>query len=81
MDLEFMILDTFDALRPRRAPKFASLEEATVACNNIVVAETDFSRDVDFQCPEAVSEAARDYESVALIIQQYFAPGGNETAK
>ena len=34
MDLEFMILDTFDTLRPQLI-KFQSLEEADQACTTI----------------------------------------------
>ena len=39
MDLEFMILDTFDTMRPRRAPKLQSLVEADAACSKILQAE------------------------------------------
>ena len=39
MDLEFMLLDTMDNLRPKQAPKVTDLEEATEACNRIRRAE------------------------------------------
>ena len=47
MDLEFMILDTFDSMRPRKAPKLTSLDEANKACDKILQAEADFSFKVD----------------------------------
>ena len=78
MDLEFMMLDTFDTLRPRKAPKLASLDEATTACNRIVSAENNFHQEVDLQNPDSVTEAARNIESVAFIIQQYCTNGGGD---
>lgn len=41
MDLEFMLLDTFESLRPKQAPKVNSLEEAQEACSRIIQAEID----------------------------------------
>jgi regulator of nonsense transcripts 2 len=41
MDLEFMLLDTFEAIRPKQAPKVNSLEEAKEACQRIIEAESD----------------------------------------
>ena len=32
MDLEFMLLDTFEYIRPKQAPKVISLDEAEEAC-------------------------------------------------
>ena len=39
MDLEFMLLDTLDGLRPRNKPQVASLAEATDAIEKIRDAE------------------------------------------
>jgi len=39
MDLEFMVLDTFDNLRPKQAPKVNSLQESVNACARIRKAE------------------------------------------
>ena len=39
MDLEFMLLDTMDNIRPKQAPKVADLAEASEACNRIRRAE------------------------------------------
>lgn len=39
MDLEFMLLDTFDSLRPKNFPKIESLSEANSACQRIRQAE------------------------------------------
>jgi hypothetical protein len=52
MDLEFMLLDTFDNLRPRKAPKLASLDDANTACARIIQAEKDFEADVDINSVE-----------------------------
>ncbi len=41
MDLEFMLLDTFESLRPKQAPKVNSLEEAQEACTRILLAEAE----------------------------------------
>ena len=35
MDLEFMLLDTFDTLRPRNFPKVETIEQANKACSLI----------------------------------------------
>jgi regulator of nonsense transcripts 2 len=72
MDLEFMILDTFDNVK-RKTPKLASLEEANHACNQIVFAEANFRASVDLNCPESVAEALKSFESVASLLQQYSA--------
>jgi hypothetical protein len=71
MDLEFMILDTFDSMRPRKAPKLTSLDEANKACDKILQAEADFSIKVDLQNPESVARAALNPERVADIITMY----------
>ena len=71
MDLEFMILDTFDSMRPRKAPKIASLEEANKACAKILKAEAEFNRKVDFYSPESVAQASISIEVVADIISMY----------
>lgn len=71
MDLEFMILDTFDSMRPRKAPKIASLEEANKACGQILQAEADINQKVDLQNPDSVARAALNPERVAEIITMY----------
>lgn len=71
MDLEFMILDTFDTIRPRRAPKLTTLEEANIVCNKIVQAESNFSKPVDLTNVDDVSQAMHDMDGVSQIIQQY----------
>lgn len=72
MDLEFMILDTFDNVK-RKTPKLASLEEANHACNQIVLAEAHFNTNVDLTSPESVAEALQSFDSVASLCQQYSA--------
>ena len=42
MDLEFMLLDTFDNLRPKMAPKVSSLKQAEEAIRKIRQAEAYF---------------------------------------
>ena len=71
MDLEFMILDTFDSMRPRKAPKVTSLEEANNACEQIRHAEAAFNQDIDLQNPESVANAACNQEPVATLINMY----------
>ena len=39
MDLEFMLLDTFDSVRPKNFPKMESVKEANNACRRIRQAE------------------------------------------
>ena len=41
MDLEFMLLDTFESLRPKQAPKVNSLEEEQEACARLLIAEDE----------------------------------------
>lgn len=71
MDLEFMILDTLEAMRPRKAPKLASLEQANAVCNKIVQAELEFCRPVELASPDDVSYAVADMDTVAQLIQQF----------
>lgn len=52
MDLEFMLLDTFDSIRPRKAPKVTSFEEANVAIKKIREAETVFIQKIDLENAE-----------------------------
>ena len=40
MDLEFMLLDTMDNIRPKQAPKVGNLVQASEACNRILLAES-----------------------------------------
>ena len=70
MDLEFMLLDTFDQVK-RKAPKVGSLEEANAACSRIVQMAAEFNANVDLQSPESVAEAMASYEPVASLLQQF----------
>lgn len=51
MDLEFMLLDTFDSLRPKNFPKIETLAEANNACRRIRQAEA-----YQFNMPYVVSK-------------------------
>ena len=71
MDLEFMILDTFDSMRPRKAPKVASIEEANVACKKIREAEAVFNQHVIIENIESVANAVCDPEPAVRLINMY----------
>ena len=44
MDLEFMLLDTFEGLRTKNFPKVDSLQQSNVACRRIRQAEAYYYR-------------------------------------
>ena len=76
MDLEFMLLDTMDNLRPKQAPKVSNLAEAREACQRIRQAEASLLRPCaapdDYSREEAAASAGRNPgESVVEVIDHY----------
>ena len=46
MDLEFMLLDTFDKLRAKNMPRIETLTQAEELCNRILEAESVYFEDI-----------------------------------
>ena len=71
MDLEFMLLDTMDYLRPKQAPKVANLAEARDACQRIRQAEASFLKpcSVTDDYPEEDTAASAGRSPGASVVE------------
>jgi hypothetical protein len=62
MDLEFMLLDTFDNLRAKNMPRIETLTQAEELCNRILEAESVYFEDI----PDTQN---KKYQNVVEVIK------------
>lgn len=70
MDLEFMLLDTFDGLRPKNFPKVETLEQSNTAVRRVRQAEI-YLLGMSTSTNEENTTSMSSTESVHEVIQSY----------